>query len=112
KSTAVIQGKIHARSISIEAGAIINGSICIEEKIDDRDLVEKVKNRLPSRPPVSLEPAKITYMLFEDHEAEAKKAENAASQIKKPAPAVSKDDQGKPDDPGQGAAASSSNNWY
>ncbi len=48
KSTAVIIGHVRAGAISIEPGAIINGSICVEGNIDERDLLEKVENRLPS----------------------------------------------------------------
>lgn len=46
KSTANIAGNILARSIMVESGAIINGSIHINGEIDERDLIEKVENRL------------------------------------------------------------------
>lgn len=46
KSTATITGNILAKSLMIEPGAIINGSIRIDGDIDDRDLIEKVENRL------------------------------------------------------------------
>ncbi|WP_291403454.1 polymer-forming cytoskeletal protein [Daejeonella sp.] len=46
KSTATITGNILAKSIMIEPGAIINGSIRIDGAIDERDLIEKVENRL------------------------------------------------------------------
>lgn len=46
KSTATITGNILASSILIESGAIINGSIRIDGAIDERDLIEKVENRL------------------------------------------------------------------
>jgi cytoskeletal protein CcmA (bactofilin family) len=113
KSTAVIEGRIRARSISVEAGAMINGSIYIEEKIDDRDLIEKVKNRLPStttRPP-SIEPPKITYMLFEENTSATETKESLA-QPKKPTAATKEEKKDKSGDSGKGAAASSSNNWY
>jgi cytoskeletal protein CcmA (bactofilin family) len=46
KSTASITGNILAKSIMIEPGAIINGAIRIDGQIDERDLIEKVENRL------------------------------------------------------------------
>lgn len=64
KSTAVISGHIRASALSIEAGAVINGSVRIEGNIDDRDLLEKVENRLPSNSPK--EPAFLTYILPEE----------------------------------------------
>lgn len=54
KSSAVISGHIRAGAISIEPGAVINGSIRTEKNIDDRDLREKVEKRLTS--PVQNEP--------------------------------------------------------
>lgn len=49
KSSAEICGNIRTKSISIEPGCIINGMIRIEGGIDERDLFEKVQNRLPSK---------------------------------------------------------------
>jgi cytoskeletal protein CcmA (bactofilin family) len=49
KSTANIAGNILARSITIEPGAIINGSIRIDGEIDERELIEKVESRLQFR---------------------------------------------------------------
>ena len=37
------------RSITIEPGAIINGSIRIDGEIDERELIEKVESRLQFR---------------------------------------------------------------
>jgi len=48
-STAVIYGNIKAKAITIEAGCVINGAIRIEGNIDERDLIEKVENRLPHK---------------------------------------------------------------
>ncbi|MEJ7693352.1 polymer-forming cytoskeletal protein [Daejeonella sp.] len=61
KSTAVISGHIRASAISIEPGAVINGSIHVEGNIDERDLLSKVENRLPFNTPK--EPAFLTYIL-------------------------------------------------
>lgn len=47
KSTAMITGNIRAQAIHIEPGSVINGLIHIEGGMDDRDLIEKVENRLP-----------------------------------------------------------------
>jgi cytoskeletal protein CcmA (bactofilin family) len=74
KKTAVISGNIRAKAISIESGAIINGSIRIEGDIDERDLLEKVGNRLPSN--AHREPAFLTYALPE--EASVKESGNKA----------------------------------
>lgn len=61
KGTAVISGNIRAKAIAIAPGAVINGSVRIEGEIDNRDLLAKVENRLPSN--VIKEPAFITYIL-------------------------------------------------
>lgn len=60
KSTAVIEGSIRAKSISIQPGAVINGFIRVEVSIDDRDLIEKIENRLPPR--VQKEPFELPYI--------------------------------------------------
>lgn len=49
QSSAIIYGNIKAKAITIEAGCIINGAIRIEGNIDERDLIEKVENRLPQK---------------------------------------------------------------
>ena len=49
KSDAVIYGNIRTNSINVEPGSIINGKIWIEGNIDERDLFEKVENRLPPK---------------------------------------------------------------
>lgn len=48
KSTAVIKGSIRAKALSIERGAIINGSVRVENEIDECDLQAKLDSRLPS----------------------------------------------------------------
>ena len=64
KSTAVIEGDICAKSISIQPGAVINGFIRIEGHIDDRDLIEKIENRLP--PLIQKESFELPYILEEE----------------------------------------------
>lgn len=64
KSTAVVEGNIRAKSISIHAGAVINGFIRIEGNIDDRDLIEKIENRLP--PLIQKESFELPYILEEE----------------------------------------------
>lgn len=61
KSTAVISGNIRASAISIETGAVINGSIRVEGNIDERDLLDKVENRLSSTK--MKEPDFLSYIL-------------------------------------------------
>lgn len=68
KSTAVITGCVRAKSISIEPGSVINGSIRIEGEIDERDLIEKVENRLPSK--TQKDTQVISYVLSEVPEPE------------------------------------------
>ena len=48
-SSAIIYGNIKAKAITVEAGCVINGAIRIEGNIDERDLIEKVENRLPQK---------------------------------------------------------------
>jgi cytoskeletal protein CcmA (bactofilin family) len=60
KKTAIISGNIRTRSISIEPGAIINGSISVETTIDDRELVEMVEKRLSLNG--TREPAFLTFI--------------------------------------------------
>lgn len=68
KSSAIITGNIRAKSISIEPGSIINGSIRIEGEIDDHDLIEKVENRLPAKKQVEIE--ELPFLLSEQNEPE------------------------------------------
>ena len=68
KSTAYIAGNILARSISIEPGAIINGSICIDGEIDERELIEKVESRLQFRKQV--ETSTVPYLIVEQLDLE------------------------------------------
>lgn len=49
QSSAIVYGNIKAKAIKIEAGCVINGAIRIEGNIDERDLIEKVENRLPQK---------------------------------------------------------------
>lgn len=67
KSTAVISGQIKASAISIEAGTVINGWIRVEANLDERELLEKVENRLP--PTAVDEPAFLTYIMPEESPA-------------------------------------------
>jgi len=68
KSDAIICGNIRAKSICVEPGSVINGRIRIEGNIDERDLIEKVENRLP--PKVQKEITPMPYLIFEPVEAE------------------------------------------
>lgn len=68
KSSAIITGNIRAKSISIEPGSVINGSIRIEGEIDDHDLIEKVENRLPEKKQLEIE--EIPFMLSDQNEPE------------------------------------------
>ena len=68
KSDAIICGNIRAKSITVEPGSVINGMIRIEGNIDERDLIEKVENRLP--PKTQKEVAPMPYLIFEPVEAE------------------------------------------
>ena len=63
KSTATIDGNILARSIMIEPGAIINGSIRIDGAIDERELIEKVESRLKFQKQV--ETSAVPYLIAE-----------------------------------------------
>lgn len=64
KSTANIAGDILARSIMIEPGAIINGSIRIDGAIDERELIERVESRLQFQK--KSEVFTETYLISED----------------------------------------------
>lgn len=114
KSTAVISGHVRASAISIEAGAVINGSIRVEGNIDERDLLEKVENRLPSK---SLkEPAFLTYILPEVTSVQevSPKSEMRPSEVSK-RPAVStalKTKPVKPVDTEPEPSGPAPNSWY
>ncbi|SKB81850.1 bactofilin family protein [Daejeonella lutea] len=114
KSTAVISGHIRASSISIEPGAVINGSIRIEGNIDERDLIEKVENRLPS--PKVKEPAFLTYIIPEevsDLEAPVKPEIRPAEINKRPGATVSlKTKTAKSSDPEQEGKHAAPTSWY
>jgi predicted acyltransferase (DUF342 family) len=68
KSTANIAGNILARSITIEPGAIINGSIRIDGEIDERELIEKIESRLQSRKQVDT--FNVPYLMVEQPDQE------------------------------------------
>ena len=68
KSTADIAGNILTRSITIEPGAIINGSIRIDGEIDERELIEKVESRLQSRKQVDT--FNVPYLMVEQPDRE------------------------------------------
>jgi cytoskeletal protein CcmA (bactofilin family) len=71
KSTATISGNILARSIMIEPGAIVNGAIRIDGQIDERDLIEKVENRLKLNMQVGT--AATPFLIEEQKPTKAKK---------------------------------------
>jgi cytoskeletal protein CcmA (bactofilin family) len=73
KSTANIAGDILARSIMIEPGAIINGSIRIDGAIDEGELIEKVESRLKFQK--QAETFTIPYLIAEQVDVEPE-AEN------------------------------------
>ena len=79
KSSAIICGNIRAKSINVEPGCTINGMIRIEGNIDERDLIEKVENRLP--PKVQKEIIAMPYLISEPVELER---ESVAKQISQP----------------------------
>ncbi len=114
KSTAVINGHIRASAISIETGAIINGSIRVEGNIDERDLLEKVENRLPS--PTVKEPAFLTYILPDEippAEPVAKPEMRPSEVNKRPAASVAlKTKATKPVEAEEDAKPVAPNSWY
>jgi cytoskeletal protein CcmA (bactofilin family) len=114
KSSAVISGNIRAKAISIAPGAVINGSIRIEGDIDERDLLAKVENRLPSN--VIKEPAFITYILPEEAataKESASKPEIRPSETNKRAtPATVKSKPAKPAETESESNSSAPNSWY
>lgn len=112
KSTAIISGNIRATAISIERGAIINGSVRIEGNIDERDLFEKVESRIPSN--TLKEPAFITYILPEETSVKepAPKAEMRPSESSKRTSAVTKSKPAKPAEAEEEAKVASPTSWY
>jgi cytoskeletal protein CcmA (bactofilin family) len=82
KSDAIICGNIRAKSIKVEPGSIINGIIRIEGNIDERDLIEKIENRLP--PKTQKETAPMPYLIFEPVEAEQELVITPVSQPDRP----------------------------
>jgi cytoskeletal protein CcmA (bactofilin family) len=68
KSTANIAGNILARSIKIELGAIINGSIQIDNEIDERELIELVESRLQFRKQVDI--STVPFLIVEQPKLE------------------------------------------
>ncbi len=82
KSSATICGNIRAKSITVQPGCIINGMIRIEGNIDERDLIEKVENRLP--PKVQNEIIAMPYLISEPVEAEKEPVAKPISQPDRP----------------------------
>jgi cytoskeletal protein CcmA (bactofilin family) len=114
KSTAVISGHIRASAITIEAGAVINGSILIGGNIDEQDLLEKVENRLPSN--TIKEPAFLTYILPEVvavPEASPKPEIRPSEANKRPAPSTAlKNMPSEPVDAEHESNGAAPNSWY
>lgn len=114
KSTAIISGHIRASSISIETGAVINGSIRVEGNIDERDLLEKVENRLPSNK--MKEPAFLRYILpDETHVIESlPKPEMRPAEVNKrpAAPTALKNKPVKPAEAEHAGKPTPPNSWY
>lgn len=113
KSTAVIRGNIRARAISIERGAKINGSIRIEDEIDQRDLLAKIENRLPSN--AWKEPSFITYILPEEDpvsDAIIKPDIRLSELNKRISPLADISEQRQPEEAEQEGNPSSPNSWY
>jgi cytoskeletal protein CcmA (bactofilin family) len=82
KSSAIICGNIRAKSINVEPGCIINGMIRIEGNIDERDLIEKVENRLP--PKVQKEIIAMPYLISEPAEVDKEPVPKPISQPDRP----------------------------
>lgn len=82
KSNAIISGNIRAKSIKVELGSIINGMIRIEGNIDERDLIDKIENRLP--PKTQKESTRMPYLIFEPVEAEQELVTTPLSKPEKP----------------------------
>ena len=82
KSSATILGNIRAKSITVEPGCIINGAIRIEGNIDERDLMEKVENRLP--PKFRIEAIGMPYLISEPVEEENEPVVKPQSQPDRP----------------------------
>jgi len=84
KSSAIVCGNIRAKSITVEPGCIINGMIRIEGNIDERDLIEKVENRLP---PKRKEFIEMPFLISEPEETEAEPVIKSLSQPDRPSEA-------------------------
>ncbi|MFA6944618.1 MAG: polymer-forming cytoskeletal protein [Pedobacter sp.] len=82
KSSATIFGNIRAKSITVEPGCIINGAIRIEGNIDERDLIEQVENRLPSK--FRTEAISMPYLIYEPVEEENEPVVKPQSQPDRP----------------------------
>lgn len=82
RSSAIICGNIRAKTINVEPGCIINGMIRIEGNIDERDLIEKVENRLP--PKVQNEIIAMPYLISEPVEVEKEPVTKPISQPDRP----------------------------
>lgn len=90
QSSAIIYGNINAKAITIEPGCIINGAIRIEGNIDERDLIEKVENRLPQK--LVMQSEEVPYLIADPQDIEkipdvtSKKQEKAPVEIDKKEP--------------------------
>jgi len=82
RSSAIICGNIRAKSINVEPGCTINGMIRIEGNIDERDLIEKVENRLP--PKNQKEIISLPYLISEPAETEKEAVAKPTSQPDRP----------------------------
>ncbi|MDP3469691.1 MAG: polymer-forming cytoskeletal protein [Daejeonella sp.] len=82
RSSAIICGNIRAKSINVEPGCTINGMIRIEGNIDERDLIEKVENRLP--PKSQKEIISLPYLISEPAETEMEAVAKPTSQHDRP----------------------------
>lgn len=82
RRSAIICGNIRAKSINVEPGCVINGMIRIEGNIDERDLIEKVENRLP--PKNQKEIISLPYLISEPAETEKEAVAKPTSQPDRP----------------------------
>jgi cytoskeletal protein CcmA (bactofilin family) len=117
RSSAIICGNIRAKCINIEPGCIINGMIRIEGNIDERDLLDKVENRLP--PKVQKETIALPYLIFEPVEAEKEQVIKPISQPDRPSEInkrgpvpVSKNKVVVPEAEPEEAHKPNTNSWY
>jgi cytoskeletal protein CcmA (bactofilin family) len=84
KSSATICGNIRAKSICVEPGCIINGMIRIEGNIDERDLIEKVENRLPPKVQKEIIAMPMPYLISDPIELDKEPVTKPISQPDRP----------------------------